>query len=133
MTFEEDAVYDQFDAEGFIKLNALRLKLLGRQKWLNLRSSKPFWRQKAVSVLRNRQQWSLGRPAGHRRDMGGDLRFRISNVTNQTGFAFALFGCVNAVNADINDTSAGLDPIGLDHFRNADRGDQNIGLAADGR
>ena len=32
VTFEEDAVYNQFDAEGFIKLNALRLKLLGRQK-----------------------------------------------------------------------------------------------------
>jgi len=32
VTFEEDAVYDQFDAEGFIKLNALRLKLLGKQK-----------------------------------------------------------------------------------------------------
>ena len=26
-TFEEDVVYDQSDAEGFIKLNALRLKL----------------------------------------------------------------------------------------------------------
>jgi len=26
-TFEEEAVYDQKDAEGFIKLNALRLKL----------------------------------------------------------------------------------------------------------
>ena len=32
VTFEEDAVYDQFDAEGFIKLNALRLKLLGRRE-----------------------------------------------------------------------------------------------------
>ncbi len=32
VTFEEDAVYDQFDADGFIKLNALRLKLLGRQR-----------------------------------------------------------------------------------------------------
>ena len=32
VTFEEDMVYDQFDAEGFIKLNALRLKLLGRRK-----------------------------------------------------------------------------------------------------
>ena len=32
VTFEEDAVYDQADAEGFIKLNALRLKLLSRQK-----------------------------------------------------------------------------------------------------
>ena len=28
VTFEEDDVYDQSDAEGFIKLNALRLKLL---------------------------------------------------------------------------------------------------------
>ena len=28
VTFEEDAVYDQKDAEGFIRLNALRLKLL---------------------------------------------------------------------------------------------------------
>ncbi|MEO0400348.1 MAG: argininosuccinate synthase [Pseudomonadota bacterium] len=32
VTFEEDAVYDQKDAEGFIKLNALRLKLLARQR-----------------------------------------------------------------------------------------------------
>jgi len=29
VTFEEDAVYNQRDAEGFIKLNALRLRLLG--------------------------------------------------------------------------------------------------------
>ncbi|MCC6914354.1 MAG: argininosuccinate synthase, partial [Rhodospirillaceae bacterium] len=27
VTFEEDSVYNQFDAEGFIKLNALRLRL----------------------------------------------------------------------------------------------------------
>ncbi|GAB5468810.1 MAG: argininosuccinate synthase [Rhodospirillales bacterium] len=32
VTFEEDAVYDQRDAEGFIRLNALRLRLLNRQK-----------------------------------------------------------------------------------------------------
>ncbi len=32
VTFEEDTVYDQKDAEGFIKLNALRLKLLQKQK-----------------------------------------------------------------------------------------------------
>ncbi|WP_419902749.1 argininosuccinate synthase [Kiloniella sp.] len=32
VTFEEDTVYDQRDAEGFIKLNALRLKLLNKQK-----------------------------------------------------------------------------------------------------
>ncbi|MBV8778482.1 MAG: argininosuccinate synthase, partial [Alphaproteobacteria bacterium] len=31
VTFEEDAVYDQRDAEGFIKLNALRLRLAVRQ------------------------------------------------------------------------------------------------------
>ena len=31
VTFEEDAVFDQRDADGFIKLNALRLKLLGRR------------------------------------------------------------------------------------------------------
>ena len=30
VTFEEDQVYDQRDAEGFIKLNALRLRLLKR-------------------------------------------------------------------------------------------------------
>jgi len=27
VTFEEDSVYDQKDAQGFIKLNALRLRL----------------------------------------------------------------------------------------------------------
>jgi argininosuccinate synthase len=32
VTFEADSVYDQRDAQGFIKLNALRLKLLHRQK-----------------------------------------------------------------------------------------------------
>ncbi len=32
VTFEADNVYDQKDAQGFIKLNALRLKLLNRQK-----------------------------------------------------------------------------------------------------
>ena len=31
VTFEEDDVYDQADAEGFIKLNALRLRLLKRR------------------------------------------------------------------------------------------------------
>ena len=30
VTFEEDDVYDQRDAAGFIRLNALRLRLLGR-------------------------------------------------------------------------------------------------------
>ena len=31
VTFEEDSVYNQRDAEGFIKLNALRLRLLGQR------------------------------------------------------------------------------------------------------
>ena len=31
VTFEEDTVYDQRDAQGFIRLNALRLRLLGQQ------------------------------------------------------------------------------------------------------
>jgi argininosuccinate synthase len=31
VTFEEDAVYDQKDAAGFIKLNALRLRTLGKR------------------------------------------------------------------------------------------------------
>jgi len=31
VTFEQDSVYDQRDAEGFIRLNALRLRLLGRR------------------------------------------------------------------------------------------------------
>jgi len=32
VTFEEDSVYDQRDAQGFIRLNALRLRLLHRQR-----------------------------------------------------------------------------------------------------
>jgi len=32
VTFEEDDVYDQTDAEGFIRLNALRLKLMAQRK-----------------------------------------------------------------------------------------------------
>ena len=32
VTFEEDSVYDQRDAQGFIRLNALRLKLLNRRR-----------------------------------------------------------------------------------------------------
>lgn len=31
VTFEEDTVYDQRDAEGFIKLNALRLRLAAKR------------------------------------------------------------------------------------------------------
>jgi len=31
-TFEEDEVYNQSDAEGFIKLNALRLMIAGKKR-----------------------------------------------------------------------------------------------------
>ena len=31
-TFEEDTVYDQRDAAGFIRLNALRLRTLGQRR-----------------------------------------------------------------------------------------------------
>ena len=31
-TFEEDSIYNQKDAEGFIKLNALRRKLLKHRR-----------------------------------------------------------------------------------------------------
>ena len=34
-TFESDSVYDQRDAEGFIKLNALRLRLRGKVSGTN--------------------------------------------------------------------------------------------------
>ena len=32
VTFEADTVYDQRDAEGFIRLNALRLRLMKQRK-----------------------------------------------------------------------------------------------------
>jgi argininosuccinate synthase len=32
VTFEEDSVYDQADASGFIKLNALRLRKLAEER-----------------------------------------------------------------------------------------------------
>jgi argininosuccinate synthase len=32
VTFEEDTVYDQADAAGFIRLNALRLRRLGEER-----------------------------------------------------------------------------------------------------
>ncbi|MEM9122901.1 MAG: argininosuccinate synthase, partial [Pseudomonadota bacterium] len=41
VTFEEDSVYDQTDAEGFIKLNALRLRLLARRNARSALKAKP--------------------------------------------------------------------------------------------
>jgi len=39
VTFEEDEVYDQYDAAGFIKLNALRLRLLNQRGKLKVNPS----------------------------------------------------------------------------------------------
>ncbi len=39
VTFEEDTVYDQHDAAGFIKLNALRLRLLNKREKLKINPS----------------------------------------------------------------------------------------------
>src|SRR5690606_2332454 len=50
VTFEEDTVYDQRDAEGFIKLNALRLRLLHRQKNCS-RSMKTIARRRAIVII----------------------------------------------------------------------------------
>ena len=36
-TFEEDSVYDQADADGFIKLNALRLRIARQREAADLR------------------------------------------------------------------------------------------------
>ena len=35
VTFEEDSVYDQKDAQGFIKLQALRLRTLAQSRYLS--------------------------------------------------------------------------------------------------
>ena len=35
VTFEEDSVYDQTDAQGFIKLQALRLRTLAQSRYLS--------------------------------------------------------------------------------------------------
>ena len=44
VTFEDDAgAYDQKDAEGFIKLNALRLRLLGQTQALAFSWGAPMW------------------------------------------------------------------------------------------
>ena len=68
VTFEEDqGAYDQKDAEGFIKLNALRLRLLAQRKKLASSgqphiagAATPVCAQAASTVLRNRQAMVMG-------------------------------------------------------------------------
>ena len=69
--------------------------------------------------------------SGHRRDRAG-LRFgfRVSDVANQPGPSVTIG---NAVDADIYDSRAGLDPVTLDHLGAANGGHQDIGAAAQRR
>ena len=55
VTFEEDQVYDQRDAEGFIRLNALRLRLAARRPPTSALRRSPF---------DTRPKRSLGRGCG---------------------------------------------------------------------
>ena len=43
-----------------------------------------------------------------------------------------LAGVFDAVDADIDDDGTGFHPVRLDHFRAADRGDEDVRAAADG-
>ena len=49
-----------------------------------------------------------------------------AKATSPTSSAFPP-GRANAVDADVDDDGAGLDPVALDHLRLAHRRDQNIG------
>ena len=53
------------------------------------------------------------------------------DVADQAHLAF--FGGGYTVDADIDDGCPRLDPVALYHLRTPHGGDQNIGLAADGR
>ena len=62
----------------------------------------------------------------------GDLERRGEvDVADDAGLALALVGGRHAVDADIDDGGAGLDPVALDHLRAADGGDDDIGLPHD--
>ena len=67
--------------------------------------------------------------AGHRRDRSchGFTRRKIA-VAHQFVFAVAL----DAVDADVDHTGAGLDPIAFHHFGSAHGGDDEVGPAYDG-
>ena len=77
--------------------------------------------------------------ARHRRDVTGHLRrFVTGDIADKLCLGLAVlieafFRRGHAINADIYDACAGLDPIALDHFGNADGGDKNIGTAAQAR
>ena len=57
--------------------------------------------------------------------------FVIGDVADEPRLALALLGRRDAVDADIDDGRAGLDPVALDHLRPADGGDEDVGRAAE--
>src|SRR5690606_25908258 len=65
--------------------------------------------------------------ARNRRNRAGVLpSTRIVDVADEAGLAFALFRRGNAVDADVNDGCAFLDPVALDHLRTANRCNDDI-------
>ena len=69
--------------------------------------------------------------AGNRRDGGSDLSgFFVSDVANET--ALAVIGR-NAVDADVDDRRARLDPVAANHLGPADGGDDDISTPDDVR
>ena len=71
---------------------------------------------------------------GHRADATGDRGYGARDalgaleihIADQPG---ATLGFPDAVDADVNDHGAGLDPVAQDHFRAPDRRDNDIRLA----
>ena len=81
----------------------------------------------ACSVLRSSMAIVIGPDAaGDRRDRAGDLGRRVE-------VDVAVEAVVGAVDADVDDRRARLDPVALDHPGAPDRGDQHVGAAADRR
>ena len=72
--------------------------------------------------------------ARHRRDGAGPFGgLGIGDIADEARLALALLGRRDAVDADVDDGGAGLDPVALDHFGAADGGDQNVGGAGERR
>src|SRR5690606_14673828 len=68
--------------------------------------------------------------AWNRRNRAGLFSsFSIVDIADQTGLAAIL--ARNAVDANVDDGCAFLDPVALDHFWTANSSNQNVGGAAD--
>ena len=75
VTFEEDDVYDQKDAEGFIRLNALRLKLIAQRKH-RLGENDEVWNR----CVPGTQKPGTHAPAGSERCGGTPLNARQAST-----------------------------------------------------